>query len=353
MTGTLFTAERLPVLQNRTFATAAEALASPTGDVVLQQDERTGIVSNRAFDASLLSYDGDYQNEQAGSAVFRRHLDEVTAILGRHFKGHGLLEIGCGKGYFLDQLAQRGYDIRGMDPAYEGDNPRIARAPFTAGCGAPRADGIVLRHVLEHMAAPVDFLADITDANGGRGGIYIEVPSLEWIMAHRAWFDVFYEHVNYFTLADFGRMFGRIHEQGSVFGGQYLYVVADLSTLRRPRGGFERIVFPADFMAGVERAARLARAHAGRSAIWGGSSKGVIFSTYLQRRSVAIDFAIDINPAKQRRFLPCTGLEVCSPEDAARRLEPADNVFVMNSNYLDEIRSQSGNAYTYITVDHG
>ena len=60
-----------------------------------------------------------------------------------------------------------------------------------------------------------------------------------------------------------------------------------------------------------------------------------------------------------REAVPAGDLEgdqgrfVEAPRRPERRLEPADNVFVMNSNYLDEIRSQSGNAYTYITVDHG
>src|SRR3546814_9608010 len=61
--------------------------------------------------------------------------------------------------------------------------------------------------------------------------IYIEVPCFDWIVEHSAWFDVFYEHVNYFRLADLRAMFGTVHEAGHLFGGQYLYIVADLSTL--------------------------------------------------------------------------------------------------------------------------
>src|SRR4051794_34308342 len=129
----LFRAESLPVLQNRTFETATEAKASSTGDVVLVQDERTGLIYNAAFDASLLSYDREYQNEQACSSIFQRHLDEVANILGRHFKGQRLIEVGCGKGYFLEQLRDLGYDATGIDPAYEGDNPYVVRAPFDRG----------------------------------------------------------------------------------------------------------------------------------------------------------------------------------------------------------------------------
>ena len=349
----LFRADRLPVFQNRAFASVAEAKASATGNVVLVQSEQTGLVFNAEFDPALLCYDGEYQNEQACSGVFREHLADVAAIVGRHFKGQRLIEVGCGKGYFLEYLAALGYQVTGIDPAYEGDNPRVIKAPFERGLGLS-ADAIVLRHVLEHVSDPLAFLAEIADANGGRGSILIEVPCLDWILAHRAWFDIFYEHVNYFRLADFERMFSRIHERGHVFGGQYLCLVADLASLRSPRADpRDRVAMPADFRSGVDRAISVIADSRGKSnAVWGAASKGVIFCVYLQRAGIVIDEVIDINPAKQGRYLACGGLRVRAPEEAAGRLKPQDNLFVMNSNYRDEIIAQSRNLYTYHTVEH-
>lgn len=66
---------------------------------------------------------------------------------------------------------------------------------------------------------------------------------------------------------------------------------------------------------------------------------------------MAIDEVIDINPAKQDRFLACSGLKVSAPAVAMGRLGAKDNVFVMNSNYLDEIVALSAGRYTYISVD--
>lgn len=348
----LFRVEDLPVLQNRTFETAEAARASATGDVILVQDEATGLVYNDAFDPSKLVYDADYQNEQACSGVFRTHLDEVAASIDRHLAGRTLIEVGCGKGAFLELLRDRGYAITGIDPAYEGDNPDVIKAPFEAGLGLS-AEGIVMRHVLEHMQDPMAFLRAIAAANGGRGIAYIEVPCLDWICQHRAWFDIFYEHVNYFRLRDFPRMFGCVIDSGHVFGGQYLYAVVDLTTLRTPRATADDLMrMPAGFTAGIDNALRRMTDGSRRNAIWGAASKGVIFATHLIRRGVTFDLAIDINPAKQGRFLPVSGLRVASAEEAETLLAPGDNVFVMNSNYLDEIAAQSHNAYTYITVDH-
>src|SRR3546814_9335071 len=149
------------------------------------------------------------------SGVFKNHLGTVTQIIRRHFVDVSLIEVGCGKGYFLDHLQAQGYRITGIDPAYEGDNPNVVKAPFERSLGLS-AQGIVLRHVLEHMVDPMAFLANIAHANHGKGLIYIEVPCLDWIMRCRAWFDIFYEHVNYIRLSDFDRMFGTVLARGHV-----------------------------------------------------------------------------------------------------------------------------------------
>ncbi len=347
----IFRAESLPVLQNRVFATEAEARASAAGDVVLVQDMDTGLIFNAAFDPDRLEYDQNYQNEQACSGVFKDHLNAVEAIIRRHFGGRTLIEVGCGKGYFLDHLQARGYAVTGIDPAYEGDNPGVVKARFERGLGLS-ADAIVLRHVLEHMPDPLAFLASIADANGGKGRIYIEVPCFDWICERRAWFDIFYEHVNYFRMTDFERMFGTVLESGRAFGGQYLYVVADLSSLRSPRFDSScELSFPEDFLGGIHRLASIAK-NSGRNAVWGAASKGVVCAVYLQRAGVRLEFVIDINPVKQGRYLALSGLQVLGPEAAMRRLQPGDNIFVMNSNYLDEIVAQSGNQYHYCKADH-
>lgn len=194
----------------------------------------------------------------------------------------------------------------------------MIKAPFTRGLGLS-ADAVVLRHVLEHIADPRAFLAEMAEANQG-GQIYIEVPCFDWIVEHRAWFDVFYEHVNYFRLDDLRRMFGTVHEAGHLFGGQYLYVVADLGTLREPgETPVARLEMPLDFTASIERAKQIIQAQpeAG-SAIWGASSKGVIYSLFLQRAGVSVDQVVDINPAKQGRYLPLSGARVSSPKRSWR-----------------------------------
>jgi hypothetical protein len=117
----LYRASGLPVLQNRTFATAEQAKASGSADMCWCRTA-SGLIFNAAFDASQLSYDVDYQNEQAHSVQFQ-HLNDVEAILARHFKGRELIEVGCGKGYFLKCCKGLGYSITGIDPPTKAKTP--------------------------------------------------------------------------------------------------------------------------------------------------------------------------------------------------------------------------------------
>ena len=64
-----------------------------------------------------------------------------------------------------------------------------------------------------------------------------------------------------------------------------------------------------------------------------------------------VDAVIDVNPAKQGRFLPAMGLKVLSPENALELYPAGTVVYVMNSNYLDEIKVMSKYRFHNIGVD--
>ncbi|MFM1881340.1 MAG: hypothetical protein RLZZ344_1574 [Pseudomonadota bacterium] len=343
----LYKVKQLPVFQNRMYDTAEAAQKCPCGDMHLVQNHDTGLIYNAAFQPELMIYDSNYQNEQAVSSLFIKHLGAVAEIVERTMGRQELVEVGCGKGTFLEMLKNRGCDITGFDPTYEGKNPRVRRHYFEAGVDIT-ARGLILRHVLEHVQDPMKFLYALRDANRGEGLIYIEVPCFDWIIKHRAWFDIFYEHANYFRLTDFERMFGHIVTSGRLFGDQYIYVVADLSTLRYPTASAEALVkLSSDFAAviGAEDASEKS------AVIWGGASKGVIFALLRARIGQPVSRVIDINPAKQGKYLPATGLRVESPEVALADLPLGSAIYVMNSNYLQEIREITNNAYRYIGVD--
>ncbi len=342
----LYRQTSFPVLQNRVYDTPEEAKNCPLGDIEIVEDLETGLIYNASFRSELVVYDSKYNNEQSLSLAFREHLEQVANIIESSLGKENLVEIGCGKGFFLELLLSRGFDLLGFDPTYEGENKRVIKSYFEPRYIKP-VNGLILRHVLEHIQHPIDFLNRLKDANSGKGLIYIEVPCLDWICHNRAWFDIFYEHVNYFRLNDLRKMFGTVLSYGHLFGGQYIYIVADMKSLRTPKfDGQRRVSFPKDFERKV-----LEKCLDEEVVIWGAASKGVIFSLLKSRNNEKVSHVIDINPAKQGRYLPITSLKVSSPEEAVEALNPENIIYVMNSNYISEIKQITGNRFQLIGID--
>jgi hypothetical protein len=345
----LYQQKQLPIFQNKMYQSEISAKNCLKGDIDLVEDLESGFVYNAAFDSELMTYDASYQNEQGVSPLFLQHLNRVIEIIFQYLGSSSLVEVGCGKGLLLEMLLKKGCDITGYDPTYEGDNEKIKKQYFLPGLGI-NASGLILRHVLEHIQDPFVFLTVLKNTNGGAGRIYIEVPCLDWICKHDAWFDIFYEHVNYFRISDFYRIFSSVISAGHLFGGQYIYVVADLSELRKPViDEMNRVKFPESFGNSLDNKVQKCQ---NQITIWGGASKGVIFALYAQRAGYAVNAVIDINPKKQGLFLPATGIKVESPEAALQKLPHGSTILIMNSNYFEEIKAMSGGIFNYVGIDN-
>ena len=332
----IFPATKLPVLQNKVFNTREAAKSSLTGWVELSQNDQTGIVINSLFDPDLLSYDENYDNEQSNSNYFLKHLNDVYSILEPFIFSKNVIEVGCGKGTFLKMLKSKGIDIMGCDPTYEGDDPSIVKKFFSKNLEL-KGDVIILRHVLEHIKNPIDFLLEISEANGNRGIVYIEVPDFNWIIQNQVYFDIFYEHVNYFRQIDFIKIFNKILTSGTFFNDQYQYVLADLSSINLPPyENIEKISVSVtnstlNFVVEKIRSCSNSLIY-----VWGAGSKGVISSIYLLEMGIEISGIIDINPMKQNKYVAITGLRVFSPDEFNSDNRSAI-ILVANSNYFDEI----------------
>jgi 2-polyprenyl-3-methyl-5-hydroxy-6-metoxy-1,4-benzoquinol methylase len=336
----LYRAQGLPIFQNKVYDSVAVARSAEVGDVVLAQCESCGFVFNAAFEPARMAYDATYQNEQSFSEAFQAHLDHVADIvISKAGPDKSILEIGCGKGAFFDQLKRRGvHRIKGFDPIYEGDDPDIVKAYFGSSSLAEPADFIVLRHTLEHIEAPLAFLHLIAQANRYRGRIYIEVPSFEWIVAHSAYWDVFYEHCNYFTHDTLCALF-RKSEWHELFAGQHQAVIADLADLVETPA----VAAPSMYDAFADVHARYAALLPVQATIfvWGASSKGVTLCNHVDRSCTRIRGLIDINPAKQGRYTAVTGHPIFAPSHLDGLAEEQLTVVVTNPNYLREIRART------------
>ena len=245
-----------------------------------------------------------------------------------------VVEIGCGKAFFMDMLLAEGYDVTGFDPTYEGDSPKVVKDFFSDKYSGIEASFIILRHTLEHIANPLEFINTVAAANSYKGKIYIEVPTFEWIMKHNAIEDIFYEHCNYFTLETLQMLFTD-SVGGHIFNGQYIYVIADLDKVKKDIEKKDITPYIAKFKERLTGYHALL-ANAGATAIWGVGAKGSTFLNLLDKKAEKVKCVVDINPKKQHRYVGGTGHYIIKPDELKEY--GIENIIVMNENYIDEIR---------------
>jgi hypothetical protein len=346
----------VPVHQHLLFDTPEEARAILRGTLDLRACRRCDFVFNAAFDPRLLSYGTSYDNSQAHSPTFAGYMDDLIRCL---VEEHGVrsgrvVEIGCGKGVFLTRLLShpdnRSEGI-GFDPTYSGPESdlggrvRFVRRFYTPETAVP-ADVIVCRHVIEHVARPLDLLRAIRASLGSaRTRVFFETPCVEWILRRQVAWDFFYEHCSLFSRHSLGESLTQagfcVTALRHTFGGQYLWAEA------RAEPG----TWPAEIGAVGELAAAFARHHPervagwfgvlqqiralGTVAVWGAGAKGVTFCNLIDPRAEQLAGVVDVNPKKQGRYLAGTSHRILAPRQVAA--EGLAAVLVLNPNYVPEI----------------
>ncbi len=335
----VFRQKKVPIFQNKVYPSCEEALLAEKGEVELVQSAVSGFIFNKAFTAEKMNYDVHYQNEQSNSGIFKDHLQSVLGLLQSFgIQEKKLIEVGCGKGVFFEMMLAAGINCWGFDPTYEGNNVRVKKEYFDETQKGMDADVIIMRHTLEHITHPFSFLHTIANANNYRGYLFVEVPTFDWIVTKNAFWDIFYEHCNYFTEESLRVMFDEA-VSGNFFGGQYIYLWADLSKIKGTIPGNVKFVRRSSlvFDEKIKTYQNILNG-SGSFAIWGAGAKGSTFLNLLDKKRKSVQYVIDINPLKQNKFIAGTGHPIFDPGILIKK--PVENVLIMNENYHEEIRKQ-------------
>lgn len=354
--------KQVPVYCNVLWSTREEAMQAARGDIRLGYFPDCGHIFNLDFDPSLMEYTQDYENSLHFSPRFQQYATALAERLIARYDLHNkdIVEIGAGKGDFLLMMAEKGNNHGwGFDPSYVPDEAYASEKVtfildyYTEEYTNYKADIITCRHVLEHIETPDKFIARVRRTVGERKNtiVFFEVPNALFTLKHGGIWDIIYEHCSYFTPQSLTILFQKHGFQvlavDEVFAGQFLTIEAKLAG--------ETAVSPPPPSATLTQLTRDAAAFAGsyqskvsawkhtlqtitekrqKVVIWGTGSKGVTFLNVLDPDRI-IQYAVDINPRKQGKFVGGTGQEIISP-DFLTTYQP-DIVIIMNANYEDEI----------------
>jgi len=350
----IYAKERCPVLNNVVYKSIDEAKSCQTGKIKLAYCSKCCFVYNLCYNLELLTYGQDYNSNRCFSPYYVNYLDALVKHCSIDLKKeHKILEIGCGDGSFLKRLCSHaGVKGVGYDASYKGNmlyNEQIKFVPqvFIPAQENQIFDVIFLRHILEHIPQPYDFLDDICQSSAVVRGtkLWIEVPDFNWIVKNGVYYDITYEHCNYFTRSSMHFLLTQLGfevvSQTNIFGEQYLLVEAiytqkkcinsDISKRLLSTSNLEQAL-----QKNKQRFEQLVREN-DDVCVWGASGKGVIFLSELEDKLLSkIKYVVDINQEKQGQFLPLSGKKIVSPE-RLKDINTKLTLLIMNEIYYHEI----------------
>lgn len=357
----------VPTVCNALLPTREAAERVPRGDIDLALCTSCAAARNVAFDPLAAPYQDGYENSLDCSPTFHAYAEDLARrLVADHALGGGVvLEIGCGRGEFLELVCRfggGGTNGVGVDPSLRapvqqlGQSVQLRRGRFPGSEGDVRADAVVCRHVLEHVDDPTALAAAMARTRRARPSLvaYVEVPDAFHMLRTGGVWDLLYEHAWYFSApALAGLVAGHgfdVWRVGTSFGGQYLWVEARAPAMERRRGRVpgagpdvaEVVAAARSFGDAVDRCRHrwadvlTERRRSGhRVAVWGVGSKGTTFLNWVPGAE-GVSAVVDVNPRKHGGFVPGTGHRVVGPEELVA--QPPDTVLVMNAMYAQEIR---------------
>jgi ubiquinone/menaquinone biosynthesis C-methylase UbiE len=356
-----FSITGVPVTCASILATRTEARAIPRGDVHLTACTACGLIFNPGFDPALGAIGAKYESSQSASAHFSAFARSLAGewIERYQLRGRTVVEVGCGGGDFLRQLSNSGIGAAvGIDPLADAGDPtgsiRFIADAFDERYADLQGDALVCRHTLEHVKDVSGFLRHIHRWTSGQSGrvVLFELPASERIFAERAFWDIYYEHCNYFTAGTLRCAFEqagfKVLRISHAYDDQYLIAEAVARDDSSPRAAavseplqpalLERFASDVNSSIALCKQRLLELASEGAPLVlWQGASKTVGFLSALGEPEL-IDSAIDLSPGRHGKFLPGSGLPVHAPHEL-QRLRPR-HIVLMNPVYLKEVQTQ-------------
>ncbi len=341
------------------------AVSYPCGAIELGLCRTCGFITNLAFDPALHEYSSDCEESQGFSPTFMAfHRRLAEHLIERYdLRGKEILEIGCGKGEFLQLLCELGGNSGvGFDPAYRSDRTGEDGADrvtfikdfFSEKYADHHADFICCKMTLEHIQSTAEFVSIVRRSIGDRHRttVFFQVPDVTRILEEVAFWDIYYEHCSYFSPGSLARLFRRcgfeVLDLWRNYGDQYLMIEAragdgaprEPTPLEEDPANLARRIqaFQSGYRSEITTWNRFfqdVRAKHQRVVLWGSGSKAVGFLSTLGLHDT-VDYVVDINPYRQGTFCAGTGQEIVPP--ASLSSYKPDVVIVMNPLYLEEIQ---------------
>jgi len=284
---------------------------------------------NRSFAYEIIPYRDNANRMFNKGIIWQGHLAKIKDLLISQLpKNPTIIDIGCGEGNFVRSLFKAinmqgriiGFDLNttlesgvGVEfyPRYF--NPFDDIVKFSP-------DLLIMRHVLEHLQDPADFIDQLA-WNAGKlkkpVKLFAEVPCIDRVLESKRLVDFFYEHPSQFTTRSFSSLMkkgGKIFDLAHGYNGEIIYALVQLSVPNRYQQ-FAKVsedFYRQAFISKTQIKSQLRKLinDNKKVAIWGGTGKAAAFIHYFDVNTENITLVVDSDLSKVGTYVSKSGHQI-------------------------------------------
>lgn len=299
----------------------------------------------------------NYLNSRAATELYveyDRHLAD-TLVNRYKLKGKTCIEVGCGDGYFSNELMKRGVSVTAIEPSSRAC--KVAAAKYGVKTinaylddqittrVSEKFDSFVCKQVMDLLEGANDLLRNLGSIlKPGAIGL-IDVPSLTKTLLDKRYYSVIPDRVGYYSASTLTKILERNHfHVFEVFHGAEDEYVGAYAIYEGEKNGLLNS-FGDDFEQFNEAFQGLLRKYRSQGktvAGWGAGAKGVTVFAFTGVGPEDIQFVVDRDANRWGMYLPGSALPVVSPDEIKSR-KPDAVIITAAMFYKEIVRDLVGN----------
>lgn len=261
---------------------------------------------------------------------------QINELFNLNSDSVSFIEIGCGDGGFLSHAAKKYKKVVGNEPSkiyssltkekgFECIDDYITSEFIVT----EKFDAFCAKQVFEHLPNPVDVLLKINDLLNEGGVGFIEIPNGAKTKYNNRYYDVFTDHVNYFTPTSLTKLAEKcgfvVINTKETFGGDYL------ECYMKKISNKNNIVIKRDndFLFLKNNIKKYKNIGA-----YGAGAKGFSILTSIDY-NLPLKYIFDDDPNKVGKYLPNTNIPVS--ETDINKINELDLIIIFAASYQEEI----------------
>lgn len=337
------------------------------------------LVQTEDYAHSSELFSEDYAYFSSFSTTWLQHAERYAATMAERFalgENSQVVEVASNDGYLLQYVQARGIPCLGIEPtastANAARNKGIEVVEEFFGVALARrlvangksADLMAANNVLAHVPDINDFVAGFALLLKPQGVATFEFPHLMNLVKENQFDTIYHEHFSYLSLTAALRILERnglkvfdveelpthggslrVYAQRSDRGQKEISERVDKLSATEINAGVKTAGFYASFQAKADRVKNdflsflLQASNSGKTvAAYGAAAKGNTLMNYAGVRPDLIQYVVDRNPAKQRKYTP--GSRIPIVDEARLRASQPHYVVVLPWNLKAEVTQQ-------------